>query len=241
MFSSLERRLKISLSLGLVVCCGFWFVLRFEQAHWMNIPPAPAPEYAALYGLGDRGFSYRMNSLMVQNFGDSGGRFTPLQDYDYDALARWLYVLDSLDPYSDYIPYLTTFYFGGVQKPEKLRPILPYLKDVGVRGYGTKWRWLAHASWLARYRLEDSDLALEYANLLAGLEGDDLPGWARQMPSFILLDQGEKTAAYSVMIELLKSKGESLHPNEVYSMKIYICTRLLGEEEASLNPLCEGI
>lgn len=234
---------KIQIYIGVFLCLNFlmWFAIRHSQGHWQNVPPVPDKAYAALYGLGDKSFSYRLNGIMIQNLGDTGGRFTPLQEYDYDVLAQWFFLEDYLDPNSDYIPYLVTYYFGGVQDVEKLRPILPYLEMVGERDYKEKWRWLAQAVFLARYRLKDFTIALRMAKTLASFERPNMPGWAKQMPAFIQVAQGEKKAAYSIMIELLKSSSDKLHPNEVNSMKIFICSRVLEAEEARNNPLCVDI
>lgn len=238
---TLDRTLQVILFLLLVANIAFWFSVRGVQARWNNVPPAPDKQYAALYGLGDESFSYRLNGLMIQNLGDTGGRVTPLDEYDYEALTRWFFVQDHLDPYSDYTPYLAAYYFGGVQKPSKLMPMIGYLENVGLRPFKEKWRWLTQAIFLARFRMKDMDRALEMAHKLAAIDYTDMPGWAKQMPVFIMNVQGEKKAAYAIMLEILRTSKETLHPSEVLSMRVYMCTRLLSSEEAEQNPLCEGI
>ncbi len=236
-----DRKFQIVFALVLVVNIALWFSVRFVQASWVNVPPAPDVKYASLAGLGDRSFAYRLNALMIQNFGDTGGRLTPLEDYNFNILADWFFLQDHLDEQSDFMPYLAAYYFGGVQKPEKFRPLLDYLQMVGVRPYGEKWRWLAQGVFLARFRLNDLDRALELAELMSSSGASDVPAWARQMPAFIMNVQGEKKAAYALMLEILKTSAETLHPNEVYSMRIFMCTRLLEEEEAAKNSLCDGL
>ncbi len=238
---SVEQRLQIVVFFILVINILFWFSVRFTQASWNNVPPAPEENYAAFSGLGDTSFAYRLNGLMVQNLGDTGGRFTSLKDYDFDRLSIWFDLQDVLDERSDFMPYLAAYYFGSVQEAEKFRPLLPYLEKVGVRPYGEKWRWLAQGVFLARFRINDLDRALELANLLSESEDKDVPSWARQMPAFIMSAQGEKEAAYGLMLEILKSSADRLHPSEVYSMRLFMCERLLKQEEASNNPLCEGL
>ncbi len=240
-FVSLEKKLKISLCFILFLNIILWFFLRHDQARWGNVPPAPEIKYASVSGLGDSSFAYRMHGLMIQGLGNSGGRFEPLKDYDFSHLETWFLLQDNLDPVSDFIPYLAAYYFGGVQETEKLRSVLPYLRMVGLRPEGEKWRWLAQAVYLARYRLKDYDLALEMAHELAALPREDLPGWTKQMPAFVKVDQGDKQAAYSIMIEILKSSAETLHPNEVNAMRDFICLRLLEKDEAQKNPLCSDI
>lgn len=236
-----EAIVKLTLSLALVLNIGFWFSVRDTQAHWENVPPAPSEKYASIYGMGDKNLAYRMNGVMIQNMGDTGGRSSSLVDYDYDRLTRWFFLQDKLDPISNYIPYLATFYFGAVQEPEKFRPVLAYLEEVGIRPYGEKWRWLVYAIHITKDNINDKDKALEIANLLSQSKHPDMPNWTQQMPAFVMTDAGDKESAYALMVEILKSSAEKLHPNEVRSMRIYICTQILEPEEAKRDALCEGM
>lgn len=233
-----ERSVQLFLAFALLLNIVFWFSVRDIRQEWGNVPPAPELKYAASYGVGDSSFSYRLNGLMVQNLGDTGGRVTALKDYDYDSLAQWFFVQDSLDPHSSYMPYLAAYYFSAVQNPEKFRPIIDYLKEVGQRPEGEKWRWLAQAVFMARFKMNDMDLALELAEVLAQSEAEDVPAWARQMPVFVLNAKGNKMGAYALMLQILKTGADKMHPNEISEMKKYICTRILDKEDARDNPLC---
>src|SRR5690606_29463629 len=120
-----------------------------------------------------------------------GGRTTSLQDYDYEELSKWFLLTARLDKVSNHIPYIAAYYFGSVQTPEKLTPLLEYLREVGrlnIEG-AEKWRWLAHAAFLARFRMGEPQTALEIARELSALPEKGLPGWARQMPAFIQAEQ----------------------------------------------------
>ncbi len=236
-----DKTLQICIGIFLCLNIMAWFWARDMQVSWGNVPPAPKQEYASSIGLGDKSFAYRINSLMVQNLGDTGGRVTSLEDYDYERLVEWFYLQDSLDEKSSFIPYLASHLFGAVQQPEKYRPIIGYLKQAGERDYQENWRWLVQAIYYARFRLNDIDLALELAYKLADNENKNRPAWTSQMPAFVLTQKGEKEAAYSLMLEMLKSSADKLHPNEVYNTKIFMCTRLISKEDAMLNPLCDGI
>lgn len=231
-------RLQICIAVALFLNVIYWFSVRDVQAQWGNVPPAPENYYAATFGLGDKSFAYRVNSLMLQNMGDSGGRVTPLKDYNFETLTKWFFVQDYLDPRSNYIPQLASYYFGSLQEPEKYRPVLDYLEHVGVRTEGERWRWLAHAVYFARFKLNDQDKALSLAYKLARSEHPDMPGWTRQMPAIILNSEGDSKAAYTIMVEILRSQIDELHPNEVNAMKEYICVRVLTEDERKDNPLC---
>lgn len=238
--------MRISMPIVLFSFClllnvAFWFGVRSYQATWANVPPAPDQTYAASYGLGDRAFAYRLNSLMLQNLGETGGRTTRFDDYDYGMLAKWFSLQDSLDPHSDYVPYLASFYFGAVENPGKLRFVVSYLKEVGTRAEGEKWRWLVQAVFLARWKINDLNYALSLANLFVQINNPDMPEWVRQMPAFILGAKGEKEAAYALVVETLKSRGDRMSPEEAVNMRYYACHQLLDPAEASLNPLCKDI
>ena len=185
--------------------------------------------------------SHQLTYLAPQNFGDTGGRSTALKDYNYETLSKWFFLMDHLDAQSDYIPYLASYYFGSTQDVSTLYPVLDYLEHVGSQKEGQKWRWLAHAVYLARFRINDYDKALELAKTLASIEYDDAPNWVKQMPAFVLSAKGDKKAAYAMLLEILKTSGKKLHPNEIAAMKAYICNSVLVEEEASTNPLCETV
>ncbi len=240
-FSSIEKRVQFCLAIVLIANIALWFVLRGEQSVWSNVPPAPSLNMAIMSGLGDAGFVYRVNGLQLQNLGDTGGRVTSLDEYNYEELGRWFFLQDNLDNRSNFTPYLAAYYFSAVQDPQLLGPVIDYLSHVGTVLNGNKWRWLAQAVYLARFRMKDFDKAFSLAATLAGMDIENAPGWVQQMPAFVKNQTGDKAAAYALMLQILKSSGEELHPTEVYSMRVFMCTRLLDEESAVKNPLCEGL
>lgn len=234
-------------ALALLLAGNFfiWKAIRPVQVEWLNVPNPPPYSAVQRNFLGDSIFAYRSLALMIQNMGDMGGRVTPLRGYDFDALVQWFSLMSRLDSRSDYIPYVAAFYFGSVNgegAQEKLRPLVAYLRDVGTSREGIKWRWLAHAIHLARFKLKDLDYAYDMAEDLAEIALDpatDLPHWARQMPAFVLKDLGEKEAAMALMLSILSSEGEELHPAEVNHTRDYICQQILTGEEAARLPLCQ--
>lgn len=231
---------QVFIALCVVLNIMFWFSVRDVRAKWGNVPPVPSSEYLSSMGFGDASFAYRANGIMIQNLGDTGGRYTPLKDYDYERLTEWFFLQDHLDPRSNYIPYLAGYYFSGVQIPEKFYPVLDYLKQVGQRPDGEKWRWLAQAAYVARYSMNDLDKALELANILSETAPDDAPVWVKQMPVFVVKAKGDKELAYALTLEILKSSADKLHPNEVNALVAYICDQILDEQARARDPLCQG-
>ncbi len=216
----------------------FWLYAHDKQALWSNVPPAPAKNASAFMALGDSQMAYRMTGIMLQNLGNTGGDARSFKDYDYDRLEKWFYLSDHLDPVSDFVPLLAAYYFGATDVKEDLDPVIEYLTTVGQHSYDQKWRWLAQAVFLARFRQEDLPKALEASWILSSLDRPNMPIWAKQMPAFVMTEQGDKAAAYELMMGILKNEAENLHPTEVRFMVDYICDRLLDKQEAQKLLLC---
>jgi hypothetical protein len=224
---------------ALVICnIALWSSVRPVKARWMNIPPAPSGISATGIGLGDAQIAYRVYGIMIQNFGDTGGRTTALKDYDYEALGTWLRLEHTLDPKSDYVPFLAAYVFGGSQDPQKLGPVIDYLAEAAGEGEGEKWRWLAQAVHLARFKMQDMPRAFALANKLAAMYRPGMPAWVLQMPAFVMTESGDKQAALGLMLEILQSSLGKIPQQETNAMIDYLCTRILDPHEAAQNKLC---
>ena len=238
---SKEKTLEALLFLAVIISVLSWFSVRHVQSRWTNVPPAPGKVSLVGSALGDQQLAYRMVGVMLQNLGDTGGRSTPLRNYDYAELSKWLHLTNELDTRSNFVPYLAAMYFGSVDVPENLPPLLEYLHLMGQNPGGEHWRWLAHATYLARFQLNDLDLALKYARTLAAIPRDDMPAWTKQMPAFILNAKGNKEEALAVMVQIIKSGEGKLEQSELNHTLEVICTRILDPAEAKGHPLCEDV
>ncbi|MGB4106951.1 MAG: hypothetical protein WBK55_04050 [Alphaproteobacteria bacterium] len=234
-----RRILYIFFLLVMALHVAAWLQVRTAHARWMNVPPAPNGKGAEIFTLGDPQFAYRMTGVMLQNLGDTGGRSTAFKEYDYNHLAAWFNLAHGLDPRSDFVPMLAGFYFSSVDDPAKIAPLAEYLHQVGNSTEGEKWRWLAQAVYLARYKLKDMDKAYLWARELAAIPRPDLPAWTKQMPAFVLNAGGDKQAAYDIMVEMLRSGKNKLPREEVNAMVYYICKRILDPGKAEQDPLCQ--
>lgn len=236
--TSLQRTYAI-LFLMLALNFGLWSITHHARGKWGGVPPAPSEATATLMTLSDPQFSYRTGALTLQNIGDTGGRSTALRLYNYQKLSSWFWLLNKLDPDANYVPMTVAYYYGAVaNQPEKMRYIVDFLAEIGKNPDGVKWRWLAHAVFLARYKLNDLEYALELAYTLADMEpsGDYLPLWARHMPAFVLTAIGEKDAARA-LIEGVMLTGKDINPKEMFFMKDYLINRLGVPEDEIGNSL----
>ena len=223
---------------ALVCNTAFWLHARPYRTTWTNVPPAPMDSGSAVMALGDRQFAYRTTGIMLQNLGNMGGRSTPLKDYDYQRLGKWFFLADRLDQQSVFMPFLAAYYFGAAQEGTDISPVIDYLEEVGTRPGAQNWRWLAQAVFLARYRMNDLNRAQELAEKLSALWEPGRPGWMKQMLAFITMERGDKEAAYEILIRIIKDESSALHPEEVNSMVIYLCQRVLDPAQAAVHPLC---
>jgi hypothetical protein len=218
-----------------------WLQIRNDQARWLNVPQPPGENGAVAFALGDRQFAYRTIGVMLQNLGDTGGRTTAFRDYDYDRLTGWFRLAGKMDPHANFVPILAAFYFSATEDPVQIAPLAEYLHHAGNSAEGERWRWLAQAVYLAQYKLHDFDKAYLWAQELASIPRNDMPIWTKQMPSFVRNGQGDKQAAYDIMIEIMRSGQHSLPREEMNAMQYYICKRILDEAQAAKDPICENV
>ena len=209
-----------------------------RRAEWMNVPPAPGQAGALVMSLGDAQFSFRTINIMLQNLGNIGGRWQKLEDYNYQRLGEWFFLADELDPKSNYTPLLAGYYFSATKKPEDLTPVIEYLARAGEHPQPEKWRWLAQAVYLARFKQNDLAKASTLADQLSAEWHEGRPLWMKQMKAFILADAGSREAAYDLMMGILKEDIDNLRPEEINFMTDYICNRILTPDEAIKNPVC---
>ena len=226
--------------LALIGNIGLWFHSHYLQSRWDNVPPVPGKTGVNSFGLGDPQFAYRATGMMLQNIGSTGAHYEPLKDYDYDKIGQWLVLADRLDPRSDFMPMLAAYYYGATQNPKQLPPIVDYLAMAGGHddGTGEKWRWLAQAVYLARWRERDMTRALELARELATKYRPGRPLWIRQMPAFVMTGAGDKKTAYALMLNIIKDEEGKVPSQEINSAIVFICQRILDKKDAADNQLC---
>lgn len=214
---------KFALAVVVLLNLAVWFVSKDARVGWAGVPPVPDKNGLLMATLGDDQLAYRFSALTLQNLGDAGGRVVPLNSYNYERLKGWFFVFHELDPRSNFVPMIAAYYFGATHDPENSLHIVDFLEVAGQDHRREKWRWLAQAVYMARYRAEDMDRALDLAHQLSdmGQEHLELPLWTRHMPSFVLAAQGEKQAARDLM-EVILGSAEGLHPTEIKFMQDYL-------------------
>jgi hypothetical protein len=103
------------------------------------------------------------------------------------------------------VPSLAAYYFGATKKKQDTCYLVDYLAKAGsdkIEGV-ERWRWLAHAVYMARFVMKDQDKALELANQLAAIATPDMPIWTKQMPAYVMSKVGQKKAARDLILTVM--------------------------------------
>jgi hypothetical protein len=156
----------------------------------------------------------QMLVLYLQAFDNQPGISVPFRDLDYGAVEQWLSTALELDPVSQYPVMLAAQVYAQVPDERKQRQMLDFMHREFLRDPEKRWRWLAHAAIIAKHRLKDMPLALQYAEDITRHAKSAL-GWARQMRIFILEDMGETEAA-AVLLGGLLATGEVTDSAEIH-------------------------
>jgi len=209
------------LGLALAGHLAFWQKTAELRADTEIIPVPPSRLAVAAMAFGDREGLYRVLAHELQDFGDTGGRVTPLLNYDYDRVQTWLRVLDGLDERSDYTLALAGYLFGQIPDPQRAGMMAAYIARRAMADPVRNWHWLAYAVFIARHRAKDTPMALGIARELASIRDPSLPVWTRQMPAFVLAGVGDNEAARDLMGAILGS-AQDISPEERNFMNDFI-------------------
>ena len=82
--------------------------------------------------------------------------------------------------------------YAEVSDEGRARAMLDFIHRKFLERPNRRWRWLAHASLVAKHRLQDLPLALRYAeSLREHATGKDVPFWAKDLAIIVLEDMGD--------------------------------------------------
>ena len=181
-----------------------------------------SPGVLRLASFGEPAAASRLAMLYLQSFDQRAGNDIPYRDLDYGRLIGWLRAILDTDPRSAYPLFAAARIYAENPDPSKARAMLEFIYREFLKDPNRRWRWLAHAALLAKYRLHDLPLALRYANAIDRFTTRrDVPLWARQMRIFILEDMNEIEAAKVILGGLLAS-GKIKDPAELRFLKRHL-------------------
>jgi len=194
------------------------------RAEALGAPASPAALRAL--SLGEPIALAQLLTLYLQAFDNQPGVSIPYRDLEYMRVAAWIGTLLELDPAAQYPLLMATQLYGQVPDEARQRLMCSFVHDQFWRDPDRRWRWLAHCAIMAKHRLRDARLALDYAEAIAR-GARRASSWARQMRIFIHEDLGEIEAARVLLGGLLAS-GEVTEEKEVH----FLTERLKALEAA---------
>jgi len=179
------------------------------------LPPPPPASMLYTSSLGDPVAFSKLLMLWLQGFDHQPGVSIPFIQLDYGHLTGWLDRILSLDPHSEYPLLSAARVYSAVPDEVKQRQMLDFIYAKFMEDPGQRWQWLAHAVYVAKHRLQDQPLALQYAReLRTRTTPTTAPEWARQMELFVLEDMGDLEAAQVLLGGLIES-GEVTDPRQI--------------------------
>ncbi|MGH8596407.1 MAG: hypothetical protein ACREXT_07105 [Gammaproteobacteria bacterium] len=199
---------------GLLTVQILWHAkLAAPQSVARPLPAAPPLPIARSLAFGDPVTSSKLLMLWLQAFDTQAGHSLALHSLDYERVIAWLNLSLALDPLAQYPLLAASRLYAEVPDPKRSRRMLEFVEKAFADDPAQRWPWLAHAVYLARHRLQDSALALRFAQALAANPAPEIPHWARQLEIFVLEDRGEIEAAKILLGGLLAS-GKIADPHE---------------------------
>ncbi len=203
-------------ALALLVAIQAAFVSSVPRAWQAQLSPGAPPSLATALAasLGERRAASYALALYLQSFDAQAGQQLRLRTLDYDAVLAWLDRAQALAPDGSYPLFLAARIYADAAPAADARRLLDWVRDRFLESPARRWRWLAHAVFLARHRVGDLHLARDYAHTLrAHTTPAQAPRWARDLEVFLLADLDELQAARALVAGLIDS-GEITDPAE---------------------------
>lgn len=220
---------KFFLALALVLQLIWHGQQELEEARAEDLP---APMLADAYKIASLNEPIAMSKLLnlwLQAFDNQPGMSLSFHQLDYVRITQWLDTILTLDSRGPYPMLVAARVYGRVTDKKRQRIMLDYIYKKFNENPNRHWRWLAHATTVAKHSLKDMPLALEYARALKEkATAKHVPYWARDMHFILLEDMGEIETAKVIVGALIES-GEI---NDPYELK-FLTEKIRDLEEKS--------
>lgn len=202
------------------------------------LPLPPTSTEVSIAALGDHQFLYRRLALALQNFGDTGGRVTPLKNYDMERVVDWLELLDSLDLSAKHHVLLAARYFGETQNRADTIHLIRFIQRHVARNPPGGLQWMTEAITLAR-RLDDRSILLDLAEQLGSYDFPQMTIVAYQLPAIIFEREGRYREAVRYMERAIARTSGRASETEAAFMEDFVAQARLRagvETPAPANP-----
>jgi hypothetical protein len=166
----------------------------------------PKSEVLFIASTGDATALSKLIMLWLQAFDHQPGLSIPFSKLDYAKVIAWLDEIALLDPGSQYPYLLASRVYAKVLDDKKKRMMLDFVHRGFLKNPNLQWPAMTHAVFIAKHRLRDLDLALQYArDIRMHVNNPDIVSWVRQMELFVLEDMGEIESARILLGAFLES------------------------------------
>jgi len=205
-----------------------------DEAFARNLAPPRSINSLKLLSLGEPIATAQFMTLYLQAFDNQPGISIPFVSLNYERVSDWLSHILILDPRGQYPLLMASQLYAQVPDASKQRQMLAFVHSEFFKDPDLRWPWLAHGAIIAKHRLHDLPLALQYAQAIAQhATGKAVPHWAQQMPIFILQDMGELESA-KIMLGALLANGTVTDAHEIhFLMEKYQELQQLSAEQSS--------
>jgi len=213
--SHVSRLVLVLLAAGLVLQIGLHAAAPRVRVTAPDMMPPPATSLLRLASLGEPIALAKILMLQLQSFDYRSGSKIPYKDLDYPRVEAWLTRILELDPEGQYPLLAASRLYAEVPDEARQRRMLDFVYRAYLKDPNRRWPWLAHATFLAKHRLKDMALALQYAAALHKYTtAKDVPAWVTTMEIFMREDLNELETA-RVMIGGLLASGRITDPAEL--------------------------
>ena len=213
---SVPRPVLILLGLAFAAQILFAVAQPRPRARAELLPSPPSAAALRAISLGDPIPLAQLTTLWLQAFDNQPGISIPFLELDYGKVEAWLQRILQLDPSGQYPLMMASQLYAQVPDEQKQRRMLAFVYREFMADPERRWPWLAHAAIMAKHRLKDLPLALNYAKALSDrATGPRVPHWARQMQIFLYEDMGEYETA-RVLVGGLLASGTVTDPHEIH-------------------------
>ena len=178
------------------------------------LTPPPGHLAGTVAAAGDNQFIYRIWALDLQNAGDTGGRATPMHDYNYDLVIGWLETLQALDPRAHQHAHLAANYFSLTPNLADVRRIVAFVADDWALYPAEKWVWMVRGVEIATARLKDREYALALSQRLAAYDLPAISFIIMSLPAIFLEKLGRYAEARVALNEALQKRADTVTVDE---------------------------
>jgi len=214
-FSAVPKPVLLLLGLGLCLQIAGHFSLPQRLAKAEDLPQPPSLSALKLASFGEPIALAKTLMLYLQAFDNQPGISIPFRNLDYGRVQGWLERILKLDPPGQYPLLAASRLYGEVSDETRQRQMLEFVHQRFLDDPNHRWPWLAHATVIAKHRLQDLPLARKYAQAIRiHATGSEVPYWAKQIEIFILEDMNELESTKILIGGLLQS-GQITDSHEI--------------------------